>query len=38
MWFDPVGAGQIMFESVLRWSGPFRFEPVKTCLSRSGLV
>ena len=38
MWFDLVGAGQNMFESVLRRSGPFRFQPVKTGLSQSGPV
>ena len=38
MRFDPVGVGQMMFESVLRRSGPFRFEQVKTGMSRSGLV
>ena len=65
MWFDPVGAGQNTFVSIVSRSGPFRFEPgkpglaslvrfesglsqvcaglvqfepVKTGLSRSGLV
>ncbi|EPJ15206.1 hypothetical protein CP02DC18_1222 [Chlamydia psittaci 02DC18] len=38
MRFDTVGASQNTFESVLSRSGPFWFEPVKTCLSQSAPV